>query len=48
MLTPGLFVWNAFVQVPDAATEVEVIAQQWSWAYRLPGDDGALGRSEAG
>ena len=47
MLTPGLFVWNAFVQVPEEATDVEVVAQQWSWAYRLPGEDGALGRSDA-
>ena len=47
MLTPGLFVWNAFVQVPGEATDVEVVAQQWSWAYRLPGEDGALGRSDA-
>lgn len=47
MLAPGLFVWNQFVTVPDDATEVEVFAQQWSWSYRLPGEDGRLGRSNA-
>ena len=47
MLVPGLFVWNQFVTVPDDATEVEVIAQQWQWSYRLPGADGRLGTSDA-
>jgi cytochrome c oxidase subunit 2 len=47
MLTPGLFVWANFVTVPDEATEVEVVAQQWLWSYRLPGEDGRLGRSDA-
>jgi cytochrome c oxidase subunit 2 len=45
MLIPGLFVWNQFVSVPHDATEVEVFAKQWSWAYRLPGKDGKLGTS---
>ncbi len=47
MLAPGLYVWNQFVTVPDEATEVEVFAQQWFWSYRLPGDDGQLGRSQS-
>lgn len=47
MLVPGLFVWNQFVSVPDDATEVEVIAQQWQWSYRLPGADGRLGTSDS-
>ena len=46
MLTPGLFVWNQFVSVPDEATEVEVLGQQWQWSYRLPGKDGKLGTSD--
>jgi cytochrome c oxidase subunit II len=46
MLTPGLFVWANFVNVPDEATEVEVVAQQWQWSYRLPGEDGRLGLSD--
>ena len=45
MLIPGLFVWNQFVTVPDNATEVEVLAQQWFWSFRLPGKDGKLGTS---
>lgn len=47
MLAPGLIVWKQFVTVPDEATEVEVFAQQWSWSFRLPGEDGRLGRSNA-
>jgi cytochrome c oxidase subunit 2 len=46
MLTPGLFVWADFVTVPDEATEVEVVAQQWQWSYRLPGADGRLGLAD--
>jgi cytochrome c oxidase subunit 2 len=40
MLAPGLVVWAQFVTVPKEATEVEVLGQQWQWAYRLPGKDG--------
>jgi cytochrome c oxidase subunit 2 len=47
MLTPGLFVWNQFVSVPEGAAEVEVVGQQWQWSYRLPGEDGVLGTSDA-
>jgi cytochrome c oxidase subunit 2 len=47
MLVPGLFVWHQFVTVPDDATDVEVIAQQWQWNYRLPGVDGKLGTSDS-
>ena len=47
MLAPGLVVWSQFVTVPDDATVVEVVAQQWSWSYRLPGADGQLGRSDS-
>jgi cytochrome c oxidase subunit 2 len=45
MLTPGLFVWHQFVTVPEGATEVEVVGQQWLWNFRLPGADGRLGTS---
>ncbi|TCD16691.1 cytochrome c oxidase subunit II [Oricola cellulosilytica] len=45
MLAPGLIVWSQFVTVPDEATEIEVVAQQWQWNYRLPGEDGILGKS---
>lgn len=46
MLAPGLFVWNEFVRVPKDATEIEIVGQQWQWAYRLPGKDGRLGTSD--
>jgi cytochrome c oxidase subunit 2 len=46
MLAPGLYVWHQFVTVPEDATEVEVIGQQWQWSYRLPGADGRLGTSD--
>ena len=46
MLTPGLFVWDQFVTVPEGAAEVEVVGQQWNWRYRFPGKDGVLGTSD--
>jgi len=46
MLTPGLFVWNQYVTVPEGAAEFEVLGKQWSWGYRLPGKDGKLGTSD--
>jgi cytochrome c oxidase subunit II len=46
MLTPGLFVWNRFITVPEGASEVEAVGQQWQWSYRLPGKDGKLGTSD--
>ena len=47
MLTPGLFVWNQFVTVPEGASEFEVLGQQWLWSYRFPGKDGKLGTADA-
>ncbi len=47
MLTPGLFVWAKFVAVPEGAIEIEAIAQQWKWTYRLPGRDGEFGIVDA-
>jgi cytochrome c oxidase subunit 2 len=46
MLTPGLFVWKQFVTVPQEATDIEVVGQQWQWSFRLPGPDGRLGTSD--
>jgi cytochrome c oxidase subunit 2 len=46
LLAPGLFVWHQFVTVPAGATDIEIVAQQWRWSYRLPGADGRLGTSE--
>lgn len=47
MLAPGLVVWHEFVTVPEEATDVEVVGQQWQWSFRLPGSDGRLGTSDA-
>ncbi len=47
MLAPGLVVWHQFITVPEGASEVEIIGQQWQWSFRLPGEDGRLGTSEA-
>lgn len=47
MLTPGLFVWAKFVEVPDEAHEVEAVGQQWRWTYRYPGEDGKFGETDA-
>ena len=46
MLAPGLIVWNQYITVPAGATEIEVIGQQWLWSFRLPGEDGRLGKSD--
>lgn len=46
MLAPGLVVYNDFIRVPKNAYELEVVAQQWQWAYRFPGQDGKLGKSD--
>ncbi|MEO1919907.1 MAG: cytochrome c oxidase subunit II [Paracoccaceae bacterium] len=43
MLAPGLVVWNKYITVPDDAKIVEAVGQQWSWAFRLPGEDGEFG-----
>ena len=47
MLTPGLFVWAKFIHVPEDATVVEAVGQQWNWSYRFAGKDGALGATGA-
>jgi len=47
MLAPGLFVWGKFVIVPEEASVVEAVGQQWHWSFRFPGKDGVLGRTNA-
>ena len=47
MLTPGLFVWAKFVEVPEEAHVVEAIGQQWHWTFRYPGEDGKFGEVDA-
>ncbi len=46
MLAPGLVVYSDFVRVPKKAYELEVVGQQWQWAFRFPGQDGKLGKSD--
>lgn len=47
MLAPGLFVWAAFVTVPEDAMEIEILGQQWHWSSRYPGEDGKFGTVDA-
>jgi cytochrome c oxidase subunit 2 len=46
MLAPGLVVYNDFISVPKNAYELEVVGQQWQWAYRFAGQDAKLGKSD--
>jgi len=46
LLTPGLFVFAKFVTVPEGATEIEAVGQQWRWSFRLPGEDGKFGTTD--
>jgi cytochrome c oxidase subunit 2 len=46
LLAPGLFVWNKYVTVPKDAYQIEVLAYQWAWGYRLPGKDDKLGKTD--
>ena len=46
MLAPALVVWHKYVNVPKEALNVEVVAYQWGWKYRLPGEDGNLGKTD--
>ena len=43
---PGLIIWNQYVNVPKNAIEIDVMAWQWGWQYRLPGEDGKLGTTK--
>ena len=46
LLAPGLIIWNQYVNVPKNALEVDAMAWQWGWQYRLPGEDGKLGTTK--
>lgn len=46
MLAPGLMVWNQFITSPAGTVEVEAVGQQWSWNFRLAGQDGKLGTTD--
>jgi cytochrome c oxidase subunit 2 len=47
MLAPGLLVYFDMIHPPPGAMAFEVLAQQWQWGFRFPGQDGQLGRSDA-
>ncbi|NUT16601.1 MAG: cytochrome B, partial [Cupriavidus sp.] len=47
LLAPGLFVYADYVRPPRDAMVMEVVGQQWSWAFRFPGKSGQLGASDA-
>ena len=47
LLAPGLIVWQKFITVPENASVVEVVGQQWQWSYRYPGKDKKLGTTNA-
>ena len=46
LLAPGLAVWGQYISVPSDASEVEAVGAQWSWSFRLPGEDGRLGSTD--
>ena len=46
LLAPGLIVWNEYINTPKNALNIEVMAWQWGWQYRLPGKDGKLGTAK--
>jgi cytochrome c oxidase subunit 2 len=49
LLAPGLYAWDQFVTIPEDASVVEAVGQQWQWSsvsragrrfghHRCPGD----------
>ncbi len=46
MLAPGLIAWQQFITVPEGAAEIEAVGQQWQWSFRMPGQDGVLGKTD--
>lgn len=46
LLAPGLFVYADYVRPPRDAMLVEVVGQQWSWAFRFPGPNGEFGTTD--
>jgi len=47
LLAPGLVVYANYVREPHDALVLEVLAQQWQWRFRFPGEDGKLGATDA-
>jgi len=46
LLAPGLIVYADYVRPPREAMVMEVVGQQWQWAFRFPGKSGQLGTSD--
>lgn len=46
LLAPGLIVYADYVHPPRDAMVLEVVGQQWQWAFRFPGRSGQLGTSD--
>jgi cytochrome c oxidase subunit 2 len=46
LLAPGLYAWDKFVTIPQNASVVEAVGQQWEWSFRFPGKDGVLGTTD--
>jgi cytochrome c oxidase subunit 2 len=44
MLAPAFRTYGEFIEPPEDAIEVDVLGEQWRWAYRFPGADGKFGR----
>jgi len=46
LLAPGLIVYADYVRPPREAMVMEVVGQQWQWAFRFPGRSGELGTTD--
>ena len=47
LLAPGLIVWVEYVSPPEDAMPIEAMGQQLYCNFRLPGEDGILGTTDA-
>ena len=47
LLAPGLAVYAAYVRPPADAMVLEIVGQQWQWRFRLAGESGKFGGSDA-
>lgn len=46
LLAPGLIVYADYVHPPREAMVMEVVGQQWQWAFRFAGRSGQLGTTD--
>lgn len=46
LLAPGLAVWGQYISPPEGAMEMEAVGAQWSWSFRLPGEDKRFGSTD--